>query len=81
MTASRAPSVAFRWPSERRPGRPSSSVVSRWIPYSAGASASSEKSTPASSSGTPSIAIVRRPSGYSGKNAVRGAVYAPRSGR
>ncbi len=70
-TARRA-AAARRSPSseDRRP-RPSSSVVRRWMPYSASASAHTDSSTPASTGGAPSQAMARRPSGYSGKKAVR----------
>ena len=51
------------------------------MPYSDKDSASSDNSTPASTGGTPEESIACRPSGYSGKNAVREDVNAPRSGR
>ncbi len=60
---------------------PSSSVLSRWIPYSAAANAAIDSATPAAIGGTPSSEIPRTPSGYSGKNAVREAVREPRLGR
>ena len=51
------------------------------MPYRAAASAATDSATPAATGGAPSHAIARRPSGYSGKNAVRDDVNAPNSGR